>query len=64
MLVLSRKVGEELVLGDNIRVKITEISGNRIKVAILAPAEVTIRRGELSASMDDTDEFSVLLVGS
>lgn len=63
MLVLSRKVGEELVLGDNIRVKITEISGSRIKVAILAPAEVAIRRGELPATIENADEFSVVLVG-
>lgn len=47
MLVLSRKEGEEIVIGDDIRVTISKISGSRIRVAIDAPDQVSIRRGEL-----------------
>lgn len=47
MLVLSRKEGEQIVIGDNIRVSISKISGSRVRVAIDAPDEVVIRRGEL-----------------
>lgn len=47
MLVLSRKVGEKLVIGDNITVVVSRISGNRVTLAIEAPQEVRIVRGEL-----------------
>lgn len=47
MLVLSRKVGEEIVIGEDIRVTIVEVRGNRIKLGFAGPREVTVRRGEL-----------------
>jgi len=48
MLVLSRKVGETLVIGDNITLRINKISGNRVTVGIEAPGNVRILRGELA----------------
>ena len=48
MLVLSRKVGEDLMIGDNIRVTVVKINGNSIRLGIEAPNDVNIRRGELS----------------
>lgn len=47
MLVLSRKEGEKLVIGDNITLVISKIAGNRVTVGIEAPADVKIVRGEL-----------------
>lgn len=47
MLVLSRKIGEEIVIGDNIRVRVVEIRGNRVKIGLDGPAEVVFRRQEL-----------------
>jgi len=47
MLVLTRKVGQKLVIGDNITVVINRISGNRVSVGIEAPTDVHIVRGEL-----------------
>ncbi|MCA9194513.1 MAG: carbon storage regulator [Planctomycetales bacterium] len=47
MLVLSRKEGERLVIGDNITLVVSKISGNRVTVGIEAPADVRIFRGEL-----------------
>lgn len=67
MLVLSRKAGEELVIDGNVRVKVIEVSGNRVRVAICAPSDVAIRRSEISptpASAEADEEFSVLLVGN
>ena len=46
MLVLSRKSGQELIVGDNIRITINKISGNRVTLGIEAPDEVRIIRGE------------------
>jgi len=47
MLVLSRKAGEEIVIGDNIRIVVNRISGNRVTIGIHAPIQVRIIRGEL-----------------
>ena len=47
MLVLSRKVGEEIVIGDNIRVRIVSVQGNQIRLGFEAPREVSIQRAEL-----------------
>ncbi len=48
MLVLSRKVGDKLVIDGNITVQIVKIQGNRISLGIVAPSDVTILRGELN----------------
>jgi carbon storage regulator len=47
MLVLSRKVGERIHVGDNIVLEIRRIAGNRVTVALEAPRDVRILRGEL-----------------
>ena len=47
MLVLSRKEGEQLLIGDNIVLTINRISGNRVAIGIDAPRDVRIVRGEL-----------------
>lgn len=50
MLVLSRKEGERLVIGDNIIITVNRIAGNRITLGIEAPRDVRIVRGELDKS--------------
>ena len=47
MLVLSRKAGEDILIGDNIRLVVNRISGNRVTVGIEAPDDVHVIRGEL-----------------
>ena len=47
MLVLSRKIGERLIIGDGITVVVNRIAGNRVTLGIEAPSEVRIVRGEL-----------------
>jgi carbon storage regulator len=47
MLVLSRKPGEAIVIGNDIRVTVVEVKGGRIKIGIEAPDDVTIFRSEL-----------------
>lgn len=50
MLVLSRKLGEKIVIADNIIVTVVEIRGGRIRLGITAPDEVRIDRAEVSES--------------
>jgi carbon storage regulator len=47
MLVLSRKVGERVQLGDNITVTLVKIQGNVVRLGIDAPAGMTVSREEL-----------------
>jgi carbon storage regulator CsrA len=47
MLVLSRKVGERIHVGENIVLEIRRIAGNRVTLALDAPRDVRILRGEL-----------------
>lgn len=70
MLVLSRKVGEKLVIGDNITVEVVRIKGNRITLGLVAPSEVRILRGELKKQpalpciLDEADQEPLLLQAS
>ncbi len=48
MLVLTRKLQQEIVIGDNIRVTVLEINGNRIRLGLAAPPDVSIHRAELA----------------
>lgn len=50
MLVLSRKIGEKLIIGDEIVLTVNRISGNRVAIGIEAPRDVRIVRGELGTS--------------
>ena len=52
MLVLSRRVGECIVIDDKITVKIIEVHGQQIRLAIEAPKEIPIWREELVAKKE------------
>jgi carbon storage regulator CsrA len=57
MLVLSRKVGERIHVGDNITIEIRRIAGNRVTIALGAPRDIRILRGELDrAAREFRDE--------
>ena len=47
MLVLSRKLGEVLVIGNSITVTVVAVDGDRVRLGIVAPAEVPIHREEI-----------------
>jgi carbon storage regulator len=52
MLVLSRKIGERLIIGDNIVVTVNRVAGNRVTLGIEAPGDVRIVRGELKPAAE------------
>jgi carbon storage regulator len=47
MLVLSRKKDEKIVIGDNITVMVIEIRGDKVRLGIEAPKEITVHRQEV-----------------
>lgn len=47
MLVLGRKVGEQVIIGEDISVKVLSVKGNQVRLGFEAPDHVAIRREEL-----------------
>jgi carbon storage regulator len=53
MLILSRRAGESLTIGDDIVVTVVGINGNQIKLGIAAPREVRVLREEIYQAMQE-----------
>ena len=47
MLILSRRVGEALMVGDDVTVTVLSISGNQVRIGVKAPKEVAVHREEI-----------------
>ncbi len=55
MLVLSRKIGESILLDDNITIKVMDISKGMVRIGIDAPKEMLILRKELEEAVRETN---------
>ena len=53
MLILTRKVGESVAIGDDIQVSVIEIKGSQVKLGIRAPRDVTVHREEIYLKIQD-----------
>ncbi|NLJ68742.1 MAG: carbon storage regulator CsrA [Firmicutes bacterium] len=73
MLVLTRKVDESIIIGDNIKITVVDIRGDQAKIGIEAPREISVhreevyleiqeenRRAAMSAQQVDLDQLSDL----
>ena len=47
MLILTRRVGETLVIGDDVKVTVLGIRGHQVRIGIEAPKEVSVHRSEI-----------------
>lgn len=47
MLVLTRALGEEIIIGDDIRIKVLALSGGQVRIGIAAPRAVEVHRAEI-----------------
>ena len=47
MLILTRRIGEKLVIGDNVMVTVLGVKGNQIRIGIEAPHDVQVHREEI-----------------
>lgn len=47
MLILARKTGEAIAIGDGIKVRVLEIKGGQVKIGVEAPTEVMVHREEI-----------------
>ena len=53
MLILTRKLGESIVIGDNIKITVTDIGNGQIKLGITAPKDITVNREEVTKEIKD-----------
>jgi carbon storage regulator len=53
MLILTRRVGEALKIGDNVDVTILSVKGNQVRIGISAPKDVSVHREEIYSRIKD-----------
>ena len=54
MLVLNRKIGDEIIIGNGIKVKVLAVTDSNVKLGIEAPQDVAILRGELYQNVKES----------
>ena len=47
MLVLSRRIDESIIIGDNIKITIVDVRGDKVRLGIVAPREISVHRQEV-----------------
>jgi carbon storage regulator len=62
MLVLSRKDSEQILIDDQICIKVLSIRGNTVRLGIEAPSSVSILRGEIVAELESTSSRPLSLL--
>lgn len=55
MLVLSRKVGQRILIGDDIAVTVVRVTGGGVRIGVEAPAELAVVREELAEQLEQAD---------
>ena len=60
MLVLSRKPGERILIGQDIEVTVLEVSGKLVRIGITAPSNVTILRSEVKEQIENENKVAAV----
>ncbi len=56
MLILTRRVGETLMIGDNVTVTVLGVKGNQVRIGITAPKDVGVHREEIYQKIGKEDD--------
>lgn len=60
MLVLSRKAGETIWIGEDVEIFISEVKGDQVKIGIRAPRSIDVIRGELRQDVSTSNTEAVI----
>lgn len=60
MLILTRKLGESITIGDNIKITVLGINGKQVKLGILAPDKVSVHREEIYNKIQEENKQASL----
>lgn len=63
MLVLTRKPRQQIMIGDNIVVNVVEVQGENVRIAIDAPKDVKIFRGEIYRAIQEENQKAAAQLG-
>jgi len=58
VLVLTRKLGESIVIGNNVRVTLLDMQGKQIRLGIEAPAQIAVHRGEVYERIESENRLA------
>ena len=60
MLVLTRKPHQQIMLGDDIVINVVEVQGDNVRIAIDAPRDITIYRGEIYRAIQEENKKAAM----
>jgi carbon storage regulator len=60
VLILTRKLGESITIGDNIKITVLGINGKQVKLGILAPDKVSVHREEIYKKIQEENKHASL----
>ncbi|MEW5009852.1 MAG: carbon storage regulator CsrA [Cycloclasticus sp.] len=58
MLILTRKVGESLIIGDDVSIIVLGVKGNQVRIGVDAPKSVSVHREEIYNKIQDEKEIN------
>ena len=53
MLILTRRIGESIIIGDNVTVNILDIRGHQVRIGVEAPKDISVHRDEIYKRIQD-----------
>ena len=59
MLVVSRKIGERILIGDKIAITVVKLAGGAVRLGVDAPAEMAVMREELAIEIREAEEAAI-----
>ena len=64
MLVLTRKPRQQIMIGDNIVINVVEVQGDNVRIAIDAPKDIKIYRGEIYRAIQEENQRAATQLGN
>ena len=64
MLILARRIGESIMIGDHVEISVVDIKGDQVKLGIQAPAQVKVYRREVYAAIQEENRAAAAAPGT